>query len=88
MGHARKLEPPAEDESESGLRDALDLLIADDDDPDDMDDTEETLVEYLSQLVRETETVDSDTLGATSRMRAYPLNKTSWTQRVLRWFKR
>ncbi len=85
MGHARKLEPPAEDESESGLRDALDLLIVDDDDP---DDTEETLVEYLSQLVRETETVDSDILGATSRMKAYPLNKTSWAQRVLRWFKR
>ncbi len=29
IGHARKLEPPADDASASGLRDALDLSIAD-----------------------------------------------------------
>ncbi len=108
--HARKLEPPADDESE--LRDAMGVLIADfadrrgldeqvvsdipesgshDDDPDDMDDTddtEKTMDEYLSRLVQETETVDSDTLLATSRMKAYPFDKTRWTQRVLSWIRR
>ena len=37
---------------------------------------------------RETETIDSETLLATSRIKRYPFDKTSWTQRVLSWFKR
>ncbi len=57
-----------------------------DDDPDDMDDTEKTMDEYLSRLVQETETINSDTLRATSRIKIHPFDKTSWTQRVLSWF--
>ena len=37
---------------------------------------------------RETETIDSETLLATSRIKRYPFDKTSWTQRVLSWFRR
>ncbi len=99
MGHAPKLEPPVDDESKSELNDALDLLIAEfadrrgldeeagpyDDGP---DDTGKTMDEHLSRLVQETETVDSDTLLATSRMKAYPFDKTRWTQRVLSWIRR
>ncbi len=109
MGHAPKLEPPADDESESELHDAMDLLIADfaarrvfdeqvvsdipesgshDDDRDDMDDTEKTMDEYFSRLAQQTETLDSDTLRATSRIKIHPFDKTSWTQRVLSWFRR
>ncbi len=102
MGRARKLEPPADDESE--LRDAMDILIADFADrrgldeqvvsdipesgshDDDGDDTEKTMDEHLSRLAQQTETVDSDTLRGTSRMKAYRFIKPSWTQRVLRWF--
>ncbi len=109
MGRARELESPADDESESGLRDALDFSIADpadsptlddqtvsdilesgsyDDDSDDMDDAEKTMDEHLSRLVQETETIDSETLLATSRIKRSPFVKTSWTQRVLSWFRR
>jgi hypothetical protein len=111
MGHAPKLEPPADDASAdasaSRLRDSIDLLVSDfaarqvfdeqalsdipesgshDDDPDNMDDTEKTMDEYLSRLVQETETINSDTLRATSRIKIHPFDKTSWTQRVLSWF--
>ena len=107
MGHAPKLEPPANDESE--LRDAMGVLIADfadrrgldeqvvsdipesdsyDDDPDDMDNTEKTMDECLSRLLQETETINSDTLRGTSRMKAYRFDKASWTQRVLSWIRR
>ena len=107
MGHVRKLESPADDDSE--LRDAMDVLIADfadrrgldeqvvsdipesgshDDDRDDMDDAEKTMDEHLSRLVQETETIDSETLLATSRIKRSPFVKTSWTQRVLSWFRR
>jgi len=37
---------------------------------------------------RQTETIDSETLLATSRIKRSPFVKTSWTQRVLSWFKR
>ena len=74
MGHARKLESPADDESESELNNALDLLIADFADRRGLDE--------------QTEAVDSDTLRATSRMKAYPFNKTSWAQRVVSWFRK
>ena len=101
MGHARKLESPADDDSE--LRDAMDVLVADfanrwvfdepesgsyDDDRDDMDDAEKTMDEHLSRLVQETETIDSETLLATSRIKRYPFVKTSWTQRVVSWIRR
>ncbi len=43
---------------------------------------------YVSRSKRETETIESDTLRATSRMKAYPIIKTSWAQRVLSWFKK
>ena len=107
MGRARKLEPPADDESE--LRDAMDVLIADfadrqgldeqavsdipesgshDDDRDDMDDAEKTMDEHLSRLAQQTETINSDTLRGTSRMKAYRFDKASWTQRVLSWIRR
>ncbi len=59
-----------------------------DDDRDYMDDTEKTMDEYLSRLQQQTETVDSDTLRATSRIKIHPFNKTSWTQRVLNWSRR
>lgn len=59
-----------------------------DDDSDDMDDAEKTMDEHLSRLVQETETIDSETLLATSRIKRSPFVKTSWTQRVLSWFRR
>ncbi len=57
-------------------------------DDDDGDDTEQTVDEYLSRLAQQTETLDSETLLATSRIKRYPLVKTSWTQRVLSWIRR
>ena len=54
-------------------------------DDDDGDDTEKTMDEYISRLAQQTETLDSDTLRATSRIKIHPFNKTSWTQRVLSW---
>ena len=57
-------------------------------DDDDADDTEQTVDEYLSRLAQQTETVDSNTLRGTSRMKAYRFDKASWTQRVLSWFRR
>ena len=59
-----------------------------DDDPDDMDNTEKTMDECLSRLLQETETINSDTLRGTSRMKAYRFDKASWTQRVLSWIRR
>ena len=59
-----------------------------DDDRDDMDDAEKTMDEHLSRLVQETETIDSETLLATSRIKRYPFVKTSWTQRVVSWIRR
>ncbi len=41
---------------------------------------------YVSRSKREQETIDTDTLRGTSRMKAYRLIKPRWTQRVLRWF--
>ncbi len=58
-----------------------------DDDRDDMDDAEKTMDEYLSRLAQQTETLDSDTLRSTSRIKIYPFDKTSWAQRVLSWFR-
>ena len=51
------------------------------------------LREYMIKLrpeaeERETETIDSETLLATSRIKRSPFVKTSWTQRVLSWFRR
>ncbi len=102
MGHSPKLEPPADDESElrdaMGVliadfadRRGLDEQVVSDildsrSDDDDGDDTEKTMDEYLSRLVQETETINSDTLRATSRIKIHPFDKTSWTQRVLSWF--
>ena len=43
---------------------------------------------YVSQSKRQQETIDTDTLRGTSRMKVYRLIKPTWTQRVLRWFKR
>ena len=57
-------------------------------DDDDADDTEQTVDEYLSRLAQQTETVDSNTLRGTSRMKAYRFDKASWTQRVLSWIRR
>ena len=57
-------------------------------DDDDADDTEQTVDEYLSRVAQQTETVDSNTLRGTSRMKAYRFDKASWTQRVLSWFRR
>ena len=56
-------------------------------DDDDGDDTEKTMDEYLSRLAQQTETLDSDTLRATSRIKIHSFDKTSWTQRVLSWFR-
>ena len=78
MGQAPKLESPADDESE--LRDAMDLLI------DDFADRQ--VFDEQARLERETETIDSETLLATSRIKRSPFVKTSWTQRVLGWFRR
>ncbi len=80
MGHAPKLEPPADDTSASSLRDAMDLLI------DDFADRQ--VFDEQARLERETETIDSETLLATSRIKRSPFVKTSWTQRVLSWFRR
>jgi hypothetical protein len=104
MGQAPKLESPADDDSELRdamdvlIADFVDRRVFDEQvvsdipesgsDDDDRDDSEKTMNEHLSRLVRETETVDSDTLRATSRMKAYPFDKTSWTQRVLSWIRR
>ncbi len=113
MGHAPKLERPADDASAdasaSRTRDAIDLLVSDftarqvfdeqvvsdipepdsyDDDPDVMDNTEKTMDECLSRLLQETETINSDTLRGTSRMKAYRSDKASWTQRALSWIRR
>ena len=104
MGHGRNLESPADDDSElRGAMDVLiadfvDRRVFDEqvvsDIPesgshdDDRGDADKTMDEHLSRLVQETGTVDSDTLRATSRMKAYPFNKTSWTQRALSWFRR
>ena len=50
--------------------------------------------DYVSRSKQKTETptraetIDSDTLLDTSRMKVYPVAKTSWTQRVLSWFRR
>ncbi len=57
-------------------------------DDDDGDDTEKTRDEYLSRLAQQTETLDSDTLRATSRIKIHPFDKTSWAQRVLSWFRK
>ena len=43
---------------------------------------------YVSRSKRQQETIESDTLRGTSRMKAYCVIKPSLTQRVLRWFKR
>ena len=59
-----------------------------DDDRDDAEKTMDTMDEHLSRLVQETETIDSETLLATSRIKRSPFVKTSWTQRVLSWFRR
>ena len=80
MGHASKLEPPADDTSESRLRDAMDLLIA--------DFADRQVFDEQARLVQETETLDSDTLRATSRIKIHPFDKTSWTKRVLSRFRR
>ncbi len=104
MGHSPKLEPPADDESELrdamdvliadfADRQGLDEQVVSDipdsrSDDDDRDDTEKTMDEHLSRLVQETETIDSETLLATSRIKRSPFVKTSWTQRVLSWFRR
>ena len=56
-------------------------------DDDDRDDTEQTVDEYLSRLAQQTETINSDSLRGTSRMKAYRFDKTSWTQRVLSWIR-
>ncbi len=57
-------------------------------DDDDGDETEKTMDEYLSRLAQQPETVDSNTLRGTSRMKAYRFDKASWTQRVLSWFRK
>ncbi len=57
-------------------------------DDDDGDDTEKTMDEYFSRLAQQTETLDSDTLRATSRIKIHPFDKTSWTRRVLGWFRK
>ncbi len=104
MGHSPKLEPPADDESELrdamdvlitdfADRRGLDEQVVSDipesgSHDDDGDDTEKTLDEHLSRLAQQTETLDSDTLRATSRIKIHPFNKTRWTQRVLSWFRR
>ena len=36
----------------------------------------------------EQETEEPDTTGSTTRIRSYAFARTSWTQRVLRWFRR
>ena len=59
-----------------------------DDDRDDMDDAEKTMDEHLSRLAQQTETIDSETLLATSRIKRSPFVKTSWPQSVLSWFRR
>jgi len=43
--------------------------------------------EYISRLKREMETIDSEIFLATSRIKRSPSVKTSWTQRVLSWFR-
>ncbi len=57
-------------------------------DDNDGDDTEKTKDEYLFRLAQQTETLDSDSLRATSRIKIHPFDKTSWTHRVLSWIRR
>ena len=129
MGSARKLEPPADDASASGLRDALyssttdsadsptldeqavldilesapyappDQMISDgrDDTDTSVQDSDSTVIirriDFANWLERKLEAetgiehIDSDTLQATSQMKVYVFGKTSWTQRVLSWFR-
>ncbi len=42
----------------------------------------------ITLLERETEEPDPTGGGGTTRIRSYAFTRTSWTQRVLRWFRR
>ena len=58
-------------------------------------DTSESFEELTNRLkvgdaitLMEQETEEPDTTGGTTRTKSYAFARTSWTQRVLRWFKR
>ncbi len=73
--------PP--DQSISDSRDDTDTSVSDGDTTRNLN-----MSEYISRLKREMETIDSEILLATSRIKRSPSVKTSWTQRVLSWFRR
>ena len=73
--------PP--DQSISDSRDDTDTPVSDGDTTRNLN-----MSEYISRLKREMETIDSEIFLATSRIKRSPSVKTSWTQRVLSWFKR